>query len=129
LTSLGEANGCKSIAPVSEFLLRHLVPDEYYEQVETFSGAMWIGAAMKQPGAAAYIKARWRSPAEDWERTRNALRSLLGITTEVESVLRELRDKTRVISVGVESAPFGDMRVKVYWRLRTPALLSSFSIP
>jgi hypothetical protein len=129
LTRLGEATGCDSIAPVSEWLLRGLLPDAYHGQAETSSGAMWIAAVVNQPGAAAYIKARWGSPADDWMRTLAALQSVLPAAAEAERMVGELRDKARVMSVGIETAPFGDMRVKVYWRLRTPALLSSISIP
>jgi len=129
VSRLGAAVGCESIAPLANRILQAVLPDGFHDQTQTSSGAMWIAAAVDQRGAAAYIKARWGSPAEDWLRALRLFQSVLPSSAEAEVFLRELKDKTRMMSVGIENTPFGDVRIKVYWRLTAPALLSSFSIP
>ena len=126
---LGGASGCASFDFLTNCLLRMIVPENCAQVAEPNTGIMWLATAMHERSAAAYINAKWGSAGEDWARARFCLRSMLPHTEDAENLIRELEPRARIASIGIETTSSDDVRLKVYWRLATPTLLSTLAIP
>jgi hypothetical protein len=127
--SLGAASGCASFDSLTNRLLRMIVPENCVQVAEPDAGIMWLATGMYEHSAAAYINARWGSALEDWARARFCLRSILPNPSDAESLINDLEPKARLASIGIETTSSDDVRLKVYWRLTAPTLLSSLAIP
>jgi hypothetical protein len=126
---LGAASGYASFDVVANHVLRMIVPENSAQVAESSAGIMWLASAMRERSAAAYINAKWGSAAADWVRARFCLQSILPHAGDAEHFIQQLEPKARLASVGVETTSSQDMRLKVYWRLATPTLLSTLDIP
>ncbi len=126
---LGAASGCGSFESLTNRLLRMIVPENCAQVAEPDAGIMWLATGMHEGNAAAYINARWGSALEDWARARFCLRSILPNSEDAENLIKDLEPRARLASIGVETTSSDDVRIKVYWRMTTPTLLSTLAIP
>jgi hypothetical protein len=106
-----------------------IVPENCAQVAEPDAGIMWLATGMHECTAAAYLNARWGSAAEDWARARLCFRSMLPHPEDAENVINDLEARAQLASIGLETTSSKDMRLKIYWRLTTPTLLSTLAIP
>jgi hypothetical protein len=126
---LGAASGCASFDSLANRLLRMILPENCAQAAKPDAGVMWLATGMREHSAAAYINARWGSALEDWARARLCLRSILPHTEDAENLIKDLETRAQLASIGLETTSTDDVRIKVYFRLANPTLLSTLAIP
>lgn len=89
-----------------------------------WTGAVWTCAGVSGAGAAAYIDARWGTPAAQWARTISWIGTLTGRPVCAE-VLAAAHGPTQLAAVAIEGSRASDARVKLYFRLLAAASLDT----
>jgi hypothetical protein len=131
------------IAGLCSSILAGVVPPSVLAGTRDAGSVVWLGAAlagdgttsdgrvpdrMAADGVAVYVRARWSDPTEDWDRCLGLTRELLPPASAAESTITALRDDAYPVSVGLETVGDGETRLKLYWRLLRPVMLSSLGI-
>jgi hypothetical protein len=128
LSRLLSATHSESLAPVCRRLLESIVPARLNGLNRENSSVLWLAAGLAGNRMAMYVKARWENETADWLRALAAFRSILAQPEEAESIIQDLRNKARIVSVGIEGESNAVARLKLYWRLTRPVLLSSLPV-
>ena len=109
-------------------MLSTILPQPLECRKETPRGILWLAASLAGREIAVYTKARWNGPDQDWARCRSLARQLCPDPSDSETVISVLREAASPVSVGLESAGREPRRLKLYWRLRRPVMLSGLGI-
>jgi hypothetical protein len=92
-------------------------------------GTLWLGMPLLGGGLAVYVNGAWGEEHEQWERIDGWLEAA-GVSRRARAPsLRALRGRARVASIGMDIAPDGACRLKVYFRLRVAAPLGTLGDP
>ncbi len=108
-------------------LLASVLPCSLEQRPDAVRGVLWLGAPLAGEGLALYVRARWDTPEEDWERCRRAAQSTLPCPSAAHAQIDALRRRASPLSVGLETAA-GRARLKLYWRLRQPVPLATLGV-
>jgi hypothetical protein len=117
------------IAPVCEHVLRLTLPADQGRIAHMMSGTLWLALSLDARGAALYVNPRWGSESEQWDRASSLVRTLLSAAEPAIGITHGLRERATLASIALEGSSLTDLRLKLYWRLRKPTLLSSLGVP
>ena len=126
---LSAASRSATFDSLTNRILRMIVPENCTQIAEPDAGIMWLATGMHERSAAAYLNARWSTAEEDWARARLCFCSMLPHPEDAENLINDLEPRAQLASIGLETTSSNDMRLKIYWRLTTPTLLSTLAIP
>jgi hypothetical protein len=96
-------------------VLETVTPAPLEAEPAAAGGVLWLGAPVRGTGLALYVKARWRSAGEDWDRCAALAERLLPDPSAALAVVRRLRGHAHPVSAGLELNGRGG-RLKLYWR-------------
>ena len=119
--------GHESLRDRCEALLDAVTPGPLEAEPAALNGVLWLGAPIRGAGLAVYVKASWRSPAEDWDRCAELVERLLPDPAGARALIERLRGQARPVSAGLELSSRGG-RLKLYWRLGAEVPLAAAGV-
>ena len=108
-------------------LLEAVTPAPLEAEPGAQSGVLWLAAPLGGTGIAMYVKARWRSPTEDWDRCAELVERVLPDPGAARELIERLRGLALPVSAGLELSRRGG-RLKLYWRLRAAVALADAGV-
>jgi hypothetical protein len=108
-------------------LLETVTPAPLEAEPDVENGVLWLGAPLGGAGLAVYVKARWRSPDEDWERCEALVERALPAPDAARGLIERVREQARPVSAGLELNRRGG-RLKLYWRLTAAVALAELGV-
>jgi hypothetical protein len=114
---------------VFELVLRMTLPTDEVMLRGMTSGTLWLAVSLGVPALALYVNPRWGGSVEQWDRAELLIHALLPCSQPATEVIQYLRRYSMLAAIAVEGTNAADLRLKIYWRLRQPILLTRLGVP
>lgn len=128
IPALVAATRSEGMRPLLDATLAAHVPADDDWRDEYPDGVLWLAAGVDTPGCGTYVDARRGGPDAAWERIDRWLHDLTGSAAAAD-VYRGIRQRSRLMCVGVEGTCPDDARAKVYWRMAEATRLDAVGVP
>jgi hypothetical protein len=116
------------LTPLVAQTLSHFIPATREGRSAYTDGFVWVAASPDGPGLAFYVEAAPSNKAVAWSSIRSWLKTLLPDDAQARQTLDTLESCSIPASVGLEGSSTGNLRAKVYFRLKQSIPLQQLGI-